>query len=454
MQTSTPQVLFVDDDERALRSLLRSLKQHSLSFDCHAAHDAEEAYELFQEFMPAVAVVDLTIDPSVGPDSGLELISKFIHRDHSARILVLTGHDSSEMGLRALHYGAASFLQKPADPKHLLALIRDGITFAQLKRKLIAESIESNQGIQGLSSVAPSMKPILESCAYAASNKQPLLLCGETGTGKGVTALAIHNASERQSAPFIRFQPSFGSHDLISSELFGHQKGAFTGASEPRRGLLETVEGGTLFIDEVDELPLETQITLLDVLQEHTFRPLGSNREIYSDFRLITATNRKIDGCLKTGKLRQDFYHRIAHFTIDLPALRERKEDIEELALEFLHKISNREKLSIDGISDKSIAKLYACDWPGNIRQLQATIEGGAYRAVFNSHRNIEPDDIDIEIKNGEFSSGISFRDKVRNYELRLVQEAIAKHNGNQSQAAASLKMDRSTLRRILERVP
>jgi transcriptional regulator with PAS, ATPase and Fis domain len=305
------------------------------------------------------------------------------------------------------------------------------------------------------------MTPVLESAAFAASNSRPVLLIGETGTGKGVLAQAIHKAYisdpkrlQQESGPFIRFQPSFLNSDLIASELFGHLKGAFTGANEERKGLIGEAHQGTLFIDEVDELPQEVQVLLLNVLQEKTFRRLGANSDSSSDFRLIAATNRTKVGLVTEKQLRRDFYHRIAHCTIEIPPLRKRPEDISLLAQGFVQSLVLKEKLGVQGLTDEACGVLNAHYWPGNIRELQAVVEGGVYYASYKGRRFVEAADIEISNNdNLDAKNGIAFRKQVREFEEELVLNALRFCNNNQSQAAAKLQIDRSSFRRILSRI-
>lgn len=457
-RTVTPSlanVLFVDDDVPATESLIRALERRGANYHFHMASTGRAARSLAQSLIPEVAIVDLELDPTVGPESGLSLIGELQQLMPTLRVLVLTGHEAEEFGIKALQMGAASFVEKPADAAHLLALIKDAVSFASLKRQYykLSTTPENLTRVTGLSSRSPRMLPVIESVAYAATNNQPVLITGETGVGKGVIARAIHESQSSSSVPFIRFQPSFGGHDLVASELFGHRKGSFTGATEDRKGLLEEANGGTLFIDEVGELPHETQVLLLNVLQEKVFRRIGTNREIHSNFRLIAATNRTTEELLEGRLLREDLFHRIAHFTVVIPPLRERIEDIPDLANHFVRTLANREKLPVQGLIPEAMQKLDSYPWPGNVRELQAVIEGAAYRANYHGRHFIEASDVIINAKRpGTTNPHLSFREKVRHYEHQIICEALQKYQDNQSKAAESLQMDRTTLRRILKR--
>ena len=453
-------VLFIDDDEAQTSVLINSIKRREPDLDIFFAQEQKRALELQQQHHPNVAVVDLTLDEHVGPNSGLEIITKLLELDSSLRILVLTGHNAAEYGVTAIHHGAASFLQKPVNADHLIALIKDGIFTNQLKRHyqelLIAPS--SRQGIVGIKSANPLMRQALETASYAAFNNAPLLILGETGTGKGVLANAIFQAQNHHQKKLLTFYPSFISQDLVTSELFGHQKGSFTGATEARVGILEEANNGTLFIDEIADLPLETQLVLLSVIQEKKFRRLGQNKEISSDFRLISATNKDIYELQDQGLFRSDLFHRIAYLKIELPPLRERKEDIPDLTRDFIAKISQREGLKVADITNTAIARLLNHDWPGNVRELQACVESAAFHAHYHKRYRIEVEDLAISgpgIRTANVivkMTGTSFRDRVQAFETQLIKDALAKNNHNQSKAARELQLDRTSLRRILFR--
>lgn len=452
MSVSQNTILFVDDDRASLKATVQALRRHGFEFETLLAGTPGEALELLRESSPEAIVLDLSLSSEAGPAGGLELLEAMSEIDPSVRALILTGHDSREHGIECLKRGAASFLSKPVDTDHLGVLLRDAVQTTVLRRSFmqLATTPELLRSVPGLSSRSAAMKPVLETIAYASANNQPVLIVGETGAGKGVLAQAIHQGS-RRTGMFIRVQPRYGAHDLAASEIFGHERGAFTGALQMRKGLIEDANGGTLFLDEVDELPLETQILLLNALQEKTFRRLGSNRECRSNFRLVAATNRPLEVSLRSGKIREDFYHRIAHVVIELPPLRGRMEDIPDLALEHIRRLSNRENLSVQGLAPEAIEKLFRYAWPGNVRELFAVVENAAYRAQYEGRRFIEAADIILKKASSAEEAG-SFRSQVRAYELRLIREALNRAGNNQSRAAELLRIDRSTLRRLLSR--
>ncbi len=449
-------ILLVDDDESASRSLQRSLETHCPRFSFFSCQEAKAALRLAKSKRPSAAVVDLTIDPELGPESGLNLISELLEFDPTLRVVVLTGHQADEFGIQALQRGAASFLEKPARIDHLSALLTDAAQYSTLLRDYFSSAEAQPQELAkktGLSSKDSGMNEVLSSVYYASQMLQPVLITGETGTGKGIIAQAIHRLSRDRQGPFIRYQPSFTANDLTSSELFGHKKGSFTGAAEDRKGLIEEADRGTLFIDEVDELPKETQVMLLNVLQEKTFRRVGENRDRRSDFRLLLATNQPLEDLTKKQKLRSDFYHRVAHFQITLPPLRDRLIDLPDIANKHVCDVASREALAVRSLSAEALTLLCSYSWPGNIRELLAVVEGGVYRAHFAERALIMPEDIVLpRTSSSDDAHGRNFRERVQEFESSLVRDALRRHKNNQTKAAESLGLDRSSFRRILQR--
>lgn len=451
----TSRLLIVDDDSDAAVSLSRVLSAKLPETSVSACGDEKSALAHVERESPEVIVLDLCLDEKEGVDSGFRVLKKVREINRTSRVIVLTGHGSDSYGVRALQAGAASFLQKPADIPHLVALIQDGIEQARLKRTVRSLEAEQSAGTRLVGS-SESIERVREELRYAAATHQSVLLSGATGTGKGVCAKLVHELSTRSGGRFVRYQPSAEAPDLVGSELFGHKKGAFTGAEEDRTGLIALADGGTLFLDEFDELPGRTQVALLGVLQDKKIRPLGSDEEIAVDFRLICATNANLEECLASRKLREDLYHRIAQLEILLPKLSERHCDVPELAEHFLRRTLESADLGVVGFAPESLAVLTKHDWPGNVRELQAVVEDAANRAHFGGRSFISP--LDIRFKRGvpsgssSSSETLSFHEQISEMKLRLVREALDRNDGNQVQAAKEIGLDRTSLRRILEK--
>jgi DNA-binding NtrC family response regulator len=448
----TPQLLLIDDDADTSLSLLRNLKAHGLEAEAHLATSAIKGVEMARQVRPHVYLLDLSLDDRIGPQSGFDLLQELVALDPSARIIVLTGHSNLDIGVRALSAGAASFLEKPPEINHLLALIHDGVKQAEMVRQYAARATTQSPHALDQTLVGKSdlVKQLRDEISYASQTNQAVFLQGETGTGKGVCAELIHDLSTRAGRRFVRYQPTFSSADLVNSDLFGHIRGAFTGATDSRKGLLAEADGGTFFLDEITELPLENQVTLLGVLQEKRFRPVGGSKEMPSDFRLISASNQAIDAVVQAGKFRADLLHRVAHLRITLPPLRERIADIPEISATILKTITKREHIAVDDIDVEALRTLQAHNWPGNIRELEVKIETAAYRAQFAQRRIIQKEDFGF--LTGSTSPIENFHDRVEAYKRRLIEEALQKASGNQVQAAKDLGLDRSSMRRILAR--
>lgn len=438
-------LLLVDDDTDHLLILTHTLKKLGVQCGVQAAGNSEKAKELFSIFKPHVVTLDLSLDEKTGPTSGLGLLSEFLSIDPLCRVIVLTGHSSNEFGIQAIERGAHAFLSKPATPEQLKVLIEDSFKQYDLREELKnAKSKHIDEHIVGESE---AIKRIKEELLFVSRTPQPVLLLGETGTGKGVVAKTIFSLSGGKE--FVRYQPTITSPELVGSELFGHLKGAFTGALEERAGLLKRAHRGVLFIDEIAELPIPIQVSLLGVLQDKKFRSIGSDKECESDFKLISATNADLQKNCDQGSFRSDLLHRVNHHVLELPPLRNRKEDIKPLAESFLRKLSHSECITPRELSRDALLFLESQPFPGNVRELQALVERGAYRAEFEKCACIEMKHC---ITHPSKIEELSFQEKVELYKISLIEDALRQCDGNQVKASEALRLDRSTLRRILAR--
>ena len=447
-------VFLIDDDGELVISLARALSPKISPLTLRGCSVISEAISLVAVVSPKVVVLDLCLDEQRGVESGFDALQKIRALNSSARVVVLTGHGSSEHGVRALMLGASSFIEKPVDPSHLAAVVKDAAMQADLRRAYEALARSSSSGrfhdFVGKSTAAQKVRDQL---AFAAATRQPILLSGETGTGKGLCARIIHDATRDMTGRFVHYQPNFGGGDLVQSELFGHTRGAFTGATESRLGLVCEAQNGTLFLDELDELPAEVQVRLLDLVQERRVRPVGSDAFTNVSCRFIAATNRPLGDALAQGKIRRDLYHRLAHAIVAIPPLRDRLEDVSDLCDAALEHVRSRCGVPVFSVGEPAMKKLLSYSWPGNVRELYAVIEGGAYRAHYDGRSSVENDDIHIGFSTAEGAGAQTLHDRVAALKVSIVEDAMRQHGGNQVQAAKSLGLDRGTLRRILERV-
>ncbi len=466
MKSNDPEqirVLLVEDDLEALKSLLRAVRQNEKEYEVETAATPEAAIEALSKASPHVVVLDLSLNAKEGVESGFRVLSEVLKRDHTTRVIVVTGHADLENGIRAVNAGASSFVAKPPNLDHLMALIRDAATQARIRREYMRVLASEHKALErlvvGISKRAHALR---ESIVAASRTLQPVLIRGETGTGKNLCAEAIHKLSTRAGSKFVRYQTTFASADLTSSDLFGHTKGAFTGADTDRAGLIQNAAGGTLFLDEVQALPVETQVALLGVLQDQRVRPVGGNAEYKVDFRLISATNADVREQLEDGTLRPDFYHRISGFEIDIPALRDRIEDVPVIAELVMEQFQVKYASPPMELSVEARDVLLGHQWPGNIRELQAVIESAAWSIMAAKRAVIEPQDIRFKqlptgvTEVGAISAAVeqipgeTLEEKVANVTSQIVQQAVNAAGGNLTRAAQALGTSRWTVHRAL----
>ena len=390
MQTSGARVLIVDDDPASRRLL--EVRLRPLECDVSTAGNGEQALSAIRKDPPDLVLLDLQM-PQMG---GIEVLRTLRKEGINVPIIVITAHGSIETAVEA-------------------------------------------------------MKEAVETARKAAASKATVLLLGESGTGKEIFARAIHSWSERNSQPFVAINCVGLSRELLESELFGHEKGAFTGADQLKKGKMELANGGTVFLDEVGDVSQELQTKLLRFLQEREFDRVGGVRPIHVDVRIIAATNRDLDVAVKDGHFREDLYHRLNVVPITLPPLRERKDDISVLALHFLRRYSNETKKSFSEISPDALERLCAYGWPGNVRELANVIERAV---VLGQGPRIDPHDLSPRIvaaRSESRSERISYRDAMDAYRRQLVMSALAQAQGNRAAAARALGLHEKYLLRLLK---
>jgi two-component system response regulator AtoC len=335
----------------------------------------------------------------------------------------------------------------------LFTLVRSSIRSARLLRAAAEVGASAKVVAElGLVTKSRAMAEVLDDIALASMNDQPVMLFGETGVGKSYVAKLIHMASKRSAGEFVECQPTFASRDLVMSELFGHVKGAFTGAVDNRQGLIERANGGSLFLDEIDQYPHEVQVALLHVLQTKEYRPLGSNQIKTSDFRLISATNYPEGELFDQKQMRLDFYHRIAKLQILLPPLRKRMEDIPDIAGAILaQKVATEGKQKMH-FNRQAIHWLVAQKWPGNIRELESTVERGFYQAVRAGSNAINISDMRRSYHEPSAEEEATLEGQLKAYAYAVACAEFSRQAANHSATARALGIDRKRLRRILER--
>ena len=436
-------VVFVVDDDMSMRESLRNLIR-SAGLRVQTFSSAQEFLASQRPKAPSCLVLDVQL-PGL---SGLDLQQELAKANIQIPIIFLTGHGDIPMSVRAIKAGALEFLTKPFDDEDLLGAIQQGIARDQRAPKQREDIAEHKFGdIVGTS--AP-LRNVLNQVEVVAPTESTVLLLGETGTGKELIARAVLNVSSRANRPFVKLNCAAIPSGLLESELFGHEKGAFTGAVSQKIGRFELANGGTLFLDEVGDIPLELQPKLLRVLQEQEFERLGSTRTIRVDVRLIAATNRDLAQMAAEKQFRDDLYFRLNVFPIRIPPLRERQGDIRLLVQHYVDKYAQRMNKRIESIPEETMAALCSCSWPGNIRELQNLIE----RSVILTPGNVLQIQINDLPRSNPISSTMAgtLEDVERQRILQALQEAGAIIGGRHG-AAARLGLKRTTLLSKLQRL-
>ena len=399
--------------------------------------------------------VDLVItDLRMPVLDGYELIKRIASSYPTLPVIVLTGHGTIETAVETMRDGAVDFFTKPVDLEKLLLVVRKSIANSVLKEqnRRLTEEIDKLKGekkYQKIIGKSGKVEELMGLIKQVAPTKASVLITGESGTGKELVASALVALSPRNDKPFVKVHCASLSPTLLESELFGHEKGAFTGATSQKKGRFELANGGTIFLDEIGEIDHSVQVKILRVLQEREFERVGGEKTTEVDVRIIAATNRNLEEEVKKGNFREDLYYRLNVVHIKVPPLRERKEDIELLAIEFLKEFNEEDGKAIKGFSPQARKALMAYSWPGNIRELKNTIESSVVLAKGNT---IELEDLNPEImeKGREESVTISLPTTLEDAEKKVILEMIAYSGGNKSKAAESLKIGRKTLHRKL----
>ena len=443
-----PVLLLVDDDE-AIRTQMKWAL--SADYEIVSAEDRAGAVENFKKKKPVVTLLDLGLPPRPNdPDEGLAALAELRTFDEMAKVIVISGQGEKKNALEAVAAGAYDFLCKPIDPDELKLLLKRCIYLADLEREYRkAQEGQRAAVFEDMLGTSPQMQGIFSFIRKVATTTAPVLLLGESGTGKEMAALAIHRRGPRKDGPFVPINCNAIPENLLESELFGHEKGSFTGATMQRAGLVETAKGGTLFLDEIGELPPTIQVKLLRYLQEQRFQRVGGRQELASDARIIAATNVDLKAGINQGSFREDLYFRLAVLVISLPPLRERGDDAVLLAQEFLQKYAAQNGKANIAFVPEALRAINRHPWPGNVRELQNRIK----RAVIMADgRRITEKDLELSSGIG-FSSSTTLKEARENVEREMVQRALKRNLGRISSAAAELGISRPTLYELMEQL-
>ena len=436
MEAKPARILIVDDEFSVRDSLYNWFRKGP--YEVTAAEDAGEALRAVQEQHYEVALLDIKMPGMDGLD-----LQEQIHRiDPRVAVIMITAFASVETAVRALKQGAFDYVTKPIDPDELSHLVRRALEHRRLREEneQLRETIDEVVAAGKIVGDSPAMRKVMELVEHVSKTDATVLIRGESGTGKEVIARAIHAGSKRRYLPMVSVNCGALPENLLESELFGHEKGAFTGAQYRRKGKIELADGGTLFLDEVGAINAKMQIDLLRVLETKELTRVGGTRPIQVDFRVICATNENLEASVEEGRFREDFYYRINVFTIDLPPLRARRSDIPALACHFLDRFARQMDKRITSIAPEAMDLLATYDWPGNVRELSNAVERAM---VVGIPPAIRPEDLPLRrlIKN-EISVGESLAEM----EKRHIAAVLQCTQGNITRAAEILKVDRVTV--------
>jgi len=438
------------DDERAIREVCRDVAQ-TLGFHTSIADSAEHAYRVLESNAIDVVLLDLKL-PGAG---GLEALHQIRERRPDAVIIVVTGYGTVQSAVQAMKNGAYAYVTKPFSMEELRLLRERVSSHLKLKteNRMLREKIKSKQGFGSIVGRAPEMEKLYRIIAKAAQSTHPVLILGESGTGKEMVAHSIHFSGPFRDKPFIPVDCGSLVPTLIESELFGYVKGAFTGAVQSRDGLLAIAEGGTVFLDEVGELPVDLQAKLLRAIQEREIRPVGSTRRIAINVRILAATNRDLEQAVAQGTFRRDLYFRLNVLSLRIPPLRERRQDIPLLGAHFLERLS-RASGHERSVSDEAMKALLAYDWPGNVRELENCLERAC---AFTTGPMIQAADLPSSIHSAPGTMPIGVEGTttkilpMAELEKLTILNTITQLNGDKLLAARLLGIGKTTLYRKLK---
>lgn len=441
-------LLIIDDDEEIRTQMRWALAQ---DHEVILAGDRQSGVRLFTECHPGVTLLDLGLPPCPNsPEEGLLALSEILAHGRLAKVIIVSGQGEKTNALRAIGAGAYDFVTKPVEVDELKVILKRAFHVAALEKDYrdLQQQVAADS-FEGMVGTSTQIQAVFGAIRKVATTDAPVLILGESGTGKEKAAVAIHRRSTRKDGPFIPINCSAIPEALLESELFGHEKGSFTGAHAQRKGRIESAEGGTLFLDEIGEIPLQLQVKLLRFLQEQQIERVGGRQPIDVDVRVIAATNANLGTLMAEGKFREDLYYRLAVVVLQLPSLRDRNGDLRALARDFLRRFSavaGKEGLAFDQEAKRAMDTY---SWPGNVRELENRIQ----RAVIMAEGNrISANDLQLQ-GNVQSVTGTTLKAAREAVERGLISAALRRHSGRISAAAAELGISRPTLYELMEKL-
>ena len=440
--------ILVVDDAPDIQEVLKD-RLESLGYRVLTASDGNEGLELLDKQNPHLVLLDIEM-PGM---NGLEVLTEIRKKAREITVVMITAYGTIERAVQAMKEGAYDFIPKPFEPDHIALVVNKALERENLKRGMEVLTEEVGKRYRMIFGKSSQMNQAVDMAKKAARSNSTVLLLGESGTGKEIFARAIHNWSDRKEKPFVAINCVGLSRELLESELFGHERGAFTGAHDLKRGKMELAHNGTVFLDEIGDISAEVQTKLLRFLQERDFERVGGNKSISVDVRIVAATNRDLEQAVKEGRFREDLYYRLNVVPINLPALRERKEDIPPLVNYFLQRCSEEVKKSFTEITPQAMEKITAHDWPGNVRELANVIERAV---VLGQGVKLTAQDLPARIAGGEASEQTAvrpqpYRKAVEVHKRQVILRALAETQGNRVAAAKLLGLQRTYLSRLIK---
>lgn len=440
-------ILVIDDDKNILKTIKKRLDTEG--YETHTASMAEEALKMAQNITFDLAITDLRLLTK----DGLELMEELHQFDPDLPIIILTAYGTIENAVEAMQKGAYSYLTKPYNPRELILHVSKALEKHRLTHEIkrLEHLVKEKSEFQEIIGNSPAIQQVLQPIRRIAQTDSTVYISGESGTGKELVARAIHASSKRDDKPFVVINCAAIPENLLENELFGHVKGAYTGAHETTKGLFAQADGGTLFLDEIGEMPLPLQGKLLRVLQEKDFYPVGGAKPIKVDIRIIVATNKDLEKEVANKTFREDLYYRIHVIPLHIPPLRERREDIPLLTAHFLKKYSQKLGKEVKGILPEVMQRLMLYDWPGNIRELENAIE---YALAMTTH-DIITTDCFLALGSKTISQPMDFqilKEAKKDFEKGYLKQALAITTGNMSKAAQLLGIFRADLYHLIRK--
>lgn len=438
-------ILIVDDEPFNLDLLEQELSDQGYLVE--RANDGKEALNKVELYQPDLIFLDYMM-----PDlNGIEVLKELRKKECDVPVIMLTAHGTIERAVQAMKEGAYDFLTKPFESDHISLTVKKALEQERLKRRVEILSEEIGRGYRLIEGESTKMNQAVDLAKKAAGSNATVLLLGESGTGKEIFARSIHDWSERKLEPFIAINCVGLSKELLESDLFGHEKGAFTGAHQLKKGKMELANDGTVFLDEVGDISPELQTKLLRFLQEREFERVGGTKPISVDVRIIAATNRDLEGTVKEGRFREDLYYRLNVIAVTLPPLRERREDIPALVNFYLQRFSTETKKNFTEVEQEAMETLLAYEWPGNVRELANVMERAV---VLGQGPKITFSDLPSRLFGSEPRTtldGLSYHEAVDASKRELIVQALTRAQGNRAAAAKALGLHRTHLLKLIK---